>query len=73
MAAWMFVLGAAWAGEAASPKWTARIKVEGKGPSVEVGVEAKDKPAARKLIKAQYKDCVFTSGPTRVREKGSGK
>ena len=67
-----FILGVAMAGEAL-PKWSARIRLDGKGPSVEVRVEAKDKPSARKLILAQYKDCVFTSGPTRIREKKNEK
>jgi hypothetical protein len=65
-----FIIGAmATAGETRPlPKWKARIKLEGKGASVEVTVEAKDKTAARKLIKDQHKDCVFTSGPSRAKE-----
>lgn len=51
------------------PKWSARIRLEGKGPSVAVEVSAKDRPAARRLILAQYGDkTVFTSGPVRARE-----
>lgn len=68
----LFIGGMAIAGETL-PKWSARIRLEGKGVPVAVEVSAKDRPAARKLIEAQYPNCAFTAGPTRIREKAEEK
>ncbi len=49
-------------------KWKARILVGGKGAGVEVTIQAKNFPEAKKLILAQHPAHTrFVSGPTETR------